>query len=1223
MNKILSIAISLLLSGVTNSQELEVSNGSFESPQAVESTVVDGWHESRDKHLHGGYVMSKNRKGDMPDTPHGKQWLQLIGQPGKMGDVYQQIGGWMADRYCTVSLLLGNRLILSDANLSIELWAGGDVEKAQSGRSPAQIGARLLASAENIPILPNGATKTITRSLASGKNGKVGEPLWLRLVQKVSADDLWQRGQLQKNSVVLIDNVSAKWTKRPIALPPEEIAIAPPTPSSDLAYTVRDIPVPDGVVLEAGGVCYWPDGTLVVATRRGDVWTVRDGQWNRFATGLMGPMGIWADTIGEVYVTQWPELTRLRDLDGDLAADRYETVSAGWEMPGSRTDFVYGLCRDPQGNFYGSMHTTHNPWKKEIVLVGKRNSKYNFGGPMGAPVKGRGWSFQVDPQGKLTWWSSGLRAPNGLSFNAEGDLFATDNQGDWVGTSAMHHIEQGDFHGHPSSYQWDPKRTVDLNKWCPSDEGVPLGPLAAKLDKVRKRPAVLFPHGILGNSPSEPALAPADGSFGPFTGQFFVGDNVAPLVSRVYLEKIGGDYQGVCFPFLRGHGLQQALCRMAFSPEGKLMVEFGCRGWGPATTGLQEVSWSGETSLEMQKINLQRDGFKITFTKPLAEQDLTKAFAIQSYRYKYHSGYGSPQVDLKPLGEIGITVSPDRRVVTLRTPQLEAGKIYEFKLKGVTAADGSPLSNPEAYYTLNQLQTKPTQSAAKKWEFFPFCMSHHDAAKRSLDDQAALYRELGYSGCGHLSQEFGYPGFGYPKGATVAQRAASLEKQGLRMNVAFARIRVDAAQPIDMEKVKAVMPILAAHKSIFGVLLLGDRKSDLDEKAVAVLEQLADLAEAHGVEIAIYPHTGDYTETVEQSIRVAQKVNRPDRVGVMFNLYHWMNVERERDLKTVLTEARPWLKLVNINGSSKNKAQVLPLDQGDFEQKDVLGILREINYRGPVGLMCWGIGGDAREHLAASMTKWQSLKSSGKRKIVFIGGADSHGPGAHDHKAGATFLKKAIDEAINIGDRNIETVLYLDKLPEDLSELDDAAAIILMWEGWDKHLINEKDKKTMAKFDELMGKGIGFMALHAATAVNDGVEAEYTCWCGGNKKINHSTHPMTANVRALIAAPKHPIARGVGELIFDREEFYRRIFFDQDHGKVTPILTASPAVGPPVDQTIAWAFERKNGGRTFNCTGPHFHKTFENREFRRLLLNAILWVTKIDPPVKGVRGAGE
>ncbi|MFK7849756.1 MAG: ThuA domain-containing protein [Akkermansiaceae bacterium] len=978
-------------------------------------------------------------------------------------------------------------------------------------------------------------------------------------------------------------------------------------------YKVDKISVPDGVVIEAGGVCHWPDGTLVVATRRGEVWTIRDGQWNRFATGLMGPMGIWSDKIGEVYVTQWPELTRIRDINGDLVADRYETVTAKWRMPGARTDFVYGLCRDKQGNFYGSMHTTHKPWKQGREIGRKGNSKYNFGGPMGAPVKGRGWSFQVDPKGKLTWWSSGLRAPNGLGFNSHGDLFATDNQGDWVGTSALHHIEQGDFHGHPSSYQWDPKRTLDMN--------IPLDQLATKLDKIRKRPAVLFPHGILGNSPSEPVLAPADGSFGPFAGQFFVGDNVSPLISRVYLEKIEGEYQGVSFPFLRGNGLQKALCRMDFSPKGSLIVEFGCRGWGPATTGLQEISWSGTTPFEMQRINLLDDGFKITFTKPLAKHDLSKALGIKSYHYKYHHLYGSPQVDVKQLAVREIEISKDRRVATIRTTELEAGKIYEFNLKNVTSAEGNTLWNADAYYTLNKLTTKPEDTIGTRREIFPICMSHFDTGKRTLDEQAELFRELGYSGCGHLCQEFGYKGFGFPENVTVLQRTASLEKQGLRLNVAFARLRLDSAQPIDIERLKATMPTFGKHKSTLGVLLLGGREKDLDDKAVAILNQIADLAEPHGVEIAIYPHTGDYTETLEQGIRIARKVNRPQQVGVIFNLYHWMNVKPVRDLRTILKEALPWLKMVNLNGSAKDKAQVLPLNQGDFDIENLLSILRDLDYRGPIGLMCWGIGGDTREHLAASMTKWKSLQASGfgKRKIIFIGGTDSHGPGAHDHKAGATFLRKAIDEATNITDQNIETALYLDKLPDDLSELDEAAAIILMWEGWEKHLISEKDKKTKAKFDELMRKGVGFMALHAATAVSDEVEAEYTCWCGGNKKLNYSTHPMTNNLKAIIAAPKHPIARGVGELRFDQEEFYRRIFFDPNQGKITPILTADPAVGEPKDQTIAWAFERKNGGRTFNCTGPHFHKTFENPEFRRLLLNAILWVAHIDPPDQGVQ----
>jgi sugar phosphate isomerase/epimerase len=724
-------------------------------------------------------------------------------------------------------------------------------------------------------------------------------------------------------------------------------------------YTVREIPVPESTLIEAGGVCHWPDGSLVVATRRGDIWTMRDGQWNRFATGLMDPLGIWADKTGEAFVTQSSELTRIRDLDGDLAADRYETITAGWGVPGSKTDFVYGLCRDPQGNFYGTMHTTHAPW-----AGGVKHSPHNFGGPMGAAMIGRGWSFQVDPQGKLTWWSSGLRAPNGLGLNASGDLFATDNQGDWVGTSAMHHITQGDFHGHPSSYQWDPNRTLDLN--------LPLDQLAAELDKIRKRPAILFPHGILGNSPSQPVLAPADGKFGPFAGQMFVGDNVAPLISRVFLEKVDGEYQGACFPFLREHGLKKALCRMSFSPQGSLVIGYGCRGWGPATDGLQEVVWSGDAPFEMQHIRLLADGFEIRFTKPLAGQDIAKALSLQSYHYKYHHTYGSPITDPKPLAVSDAFLSADHRVLRLRTAPLEAGRIYEFKLNNLTAADGTALTNNEAYYTLNKLQPE--------WPFFPFCMDQHDAAKRDLAAQAKLFRELGYDGAGHLAQEFGYAGIG-TKNVTVEQRAETLAAEGLRLNQAFARMFLENESAIDLKRLAEIMPTLAEHRSQLIVLLIGNRAADLDGKAVALLGQIADIAKPHGVTIAIYPHHQDYTQTLAEALRLVKKLNRPDEVGVMFTFTHWQNYDPNRDLRAVLTEAAPFLKSVGINGSNRDKPAVLPLSEGDYDNAELLDILRGIHFKGPVGLMCWGIGGDARVHLAASMEKWKRLAHSKRMEI--------------------------------------------------------------------------------------------------------------------------------------------------------------------------------------------------------------------------------------------------
>ena len=728
-------------------------------------------------------------------------------------------------------------------------------------------------------------------------------------------------------------------------------------PAAEPAYTVLDLLGPEGAVIEAGGLDHWPDGTLLVATRRGDVWALRDGRWHHFASGLLEPMGLLAGETGEVMVTQTPEVTRLRDTDGDLRADRYETVTAGWEMPGATTDFVYGLCRDPQGNLYGTTHTTHGPWAKKSTVPEARNS---FGGPMGAPAIGRGWSFQVDPQGKLIWWSSGLRAPNGISFNAEGDLFATDNQGDWVGTSAMHHIARGDFHGHPSSYHWDPNRKLDLN--------LPLDRLASELDAIRKRPAVLFPHGILGNSPSQPVLAPANGKFGPFAGQFFVGDNVAPLLSRVQVEKIEGVYQGTCFPFIRGQGLKQALCRMTFSPAGELLVAYGCRGWGPDTTGLHKVVWSGRTPFEMQTIHLTADGFEIAFTQPLAEQDLTQAVALRSYRYNYHHIYGSPQVDLQELAATA-ALSPDRRVLRLRVPGLVANRICEFKLSGITATDGSPLANPEAYYTINRLPARADEAA--DWPVFPLCMDTHDAAKRSLEEQAKLFRELGYDGCGHLCHDLGYGAISHPPNATVEERARTLAAEGLRLVQAYGRVYLDREDPINLERLAAMMPTLAEHRSQLVLLLLGDRKADLDDKAVAILGKIADLAKPHGVPIALYPHATDYTETTGEALRVVRKLNRPKEVGVMFTFQHWKMRDPNRDLRAVLTEAAPWLMSVSVNGTNRENDATLPLGEGTYDVGEVLGILRETGFRGPVGVMCWGMPGDVRPHLEASMVQWK------------------------------------------------------------------------------------------------------------------------------------------------------------------------------------------------------------------------------------------------------------
>ncbi|MEI8374171.1 MAG: ThuA domain-containing protein [Planctomycetota bacterium] len=241
------------------------------------------------------------------------------------------------------------------------------------------------------------------------------------------------------------------------------------------------------------------------------------------------------------------------------------------------------------------------------------------------------------------------------------------------------------------------------------------------------------------------------------------------------------------------------------------------------------------------------------------------------------------------------------------------------------------------------------------------------------------------------------------------------------------------------------------------------------------------------------------------------------------------------------------------------------------------------------------------------------------RKIVFIGGRHNHGPGAHENNAGTALLKSLIDSSDNV--RSVATALYPDRPPDDLAQLDEASALVVLCEGWNEHWLNHRNLEVMKKFRQIMQKGTGLVCLHAATAVEDDVEKEFMTWCGGNKKQGYSTHPMTDDLELLVAAPGHPISRDVKPMRFDREEFYRRILFDESAGKITPILTVGSKTEKPAEQVVAWAFERPGGGRAFCCTGPHFYASFKNDNFRKLILNAVLWAARHEVPQDGVRGS--
>jgi sugar phosphate isomerase/epimerase len=124
----------------------------------------------------------------------------------------------------------------------------------------------------------------------------------------------------------------------------------------------------------------------------------------------------------------------------------------------------------------------------------------------------------------------------------------------------------------------------------------------------------------------------------------------------------------------------------------------------------------------------------------------------------------------------------------------------------------------------------------------------------------------------------------------------------------------------------------------------------------------------------------DWLERVEDALRLLPQIGRTN-VGVMFNFCHWLKVDQEQNLLPLLRAAKPHLLAVSINGSDRGpevrtgKGQwIVPLDSGSFDQRVVLKALSDIGYSGPIGLQCYGIPGDARDHLARSMSAWKKLK---------------------------------------------------------------------------------------------------------------------------------------------------------------------------------------------------------------------------------------------------------
>ena len=270
-----------------------------------------------------------------------------------------------------------------------------------------------------------------------------------------------------------------------------------------------------------------------------------------------------------------------------------------------------------------------------------------------------------------------------------------------------------------------------------------------------------------------------------------------------------------------------------------------------------------------------------------------------------------------------------------------------------------------------------TAAAAKQagsaWapKLYGFCMEMPAVKNPSIPDQAQMLRELGFDGVGYplwLDED-------------LDKNLKTLDEAGLDVYLMYATVNVNPDKPPYDPRLPAAIAKLKGRPVTICVLLKGFPPGDPrgEESAVKILRRLGDLAAQNGLKVSIYHHVRDWTESLPFTLQLVAKTDHA-HVGANFNLCHWLKVEGDRDYGPLLRRHASKIFAVTINGAQLGSdtwtnGLIQPLDRGDFNNRQLLTTLRQIGYTGPIGLMCYGIPDDTREHLQRSINVWKTWQA--------------------------------------------------------------------------------------------------------------------------------------------------------------------------------------------------------------------------------------------------------
>jgi hypothetical protein len=470
-------------------------------------------------------------------------------------------------------------------------------------------------------------------------------------------------------------------------------------------YRVTNIR-PGGMDMPVGGLGMLSDGRLVVARfdaqtlkapsptaePNGELWLLtnptaddpKDVKGEKIAEGLFEPSGAYV-IDDAIYVSQRSELSKFVYNPGTKKWDK-SVVASGWDTNdfhqiSAGLPWLPGPTKDHPGFFYMSRGAG----------LGKNQNPPNH-----ASV----WKIDLSkPDGEnVEVLTGGHRTPNGLGLNTAGDCFVIDNQGGWTPANEINHVQKGKFYGYY------------LRDNPPKAHGAPFQPAVRDGKTDVTPPAILLPQDEIGNSPTELLLFPKGHEF---EGQMALGDMRYGGLNRVYLEKVNGVYQGCAMRFTQG--LEAGPNRIFFGPDGSLYVG-GIGGrhastwyWNnpegkPTYGGLERMTPTDKHVFEIDKMTATKDGFVLSFTKPIAKKTLEDpaTYKVNQWTYIPTGRYGGPKIDLHGLDVTKAVASKDGKSVTLTIPNCREGFVVHIQTDLVSES-GDAIWSGDVWYTLNEI----------------------------------------------------------------------------------------------------------------------------------------------------------------------------------------------------------------------------------------------------------------------------------------------------------------------------------------------------------------------------------------------------------------------------------------------------------------------------------------------------------------------------------------